>query len=169
MRAGQGRTTRNPGKTWIVDCLIIFETPANCRWTWSGPFILFSDATLRDRKHIPSRFVKALLRVQASANEVVDLGPRFLGAIASYCSSAADVDNSGSNADGDVVRKDNHTNPTIRGLCLLDVARRESIRQVAEDRPGAEHRLRLSCRVPAQSTLPNRWTPGWTTNMRESH
>src|SRR5262249_46248893 len=52
------------------------------------PFILFSDATLRDMARLRPSTSQALLRVRGGGGrKVQDLGPRFLKAIESYCNS----------------------------------------------------------------------------------
>src|SRR5262249_5856574 len=56
------------------------------------PFIVFSDATLRDMARQRPRSAKALLRVRGvGERKVEDLGPQFLQAIDSYCNSQASV------------------------------------------------------------------------------
>ena len=51
------------------------------------PFVVFNDATLRDMAKVRPGSLPGLRRIRGVGDEAADLGPRFVEAITSYCTS----------------------------------------------------------------------------------
>jgi ATP-dependent DNA helicase RecQ len=129
------------------------------------PFLLFSDATLRDMARQRPSTPNALLRVRGvGERKLEDLGPRFLQMIASYCiSHGLTLDEGGSKSDVSAARVQPRKTNESKAAAFEMFARGESIAKIVE-KTGRAHSTVCAYLVEFIQNRPSTSLDAWVDN-----